>query len=259
MDKMKAITFFDLDGTLLDGKSQITPKITAAVAALKDNQILPLIATGRTLCEIQPIMKASGIDSAIVMNGKFIHYEGKTIYSDEFTTEECVSLHEHVKQRGHELAFYNERRIFCTGHTGTVKQAYDYIHSAVPEIDPTGYENDAVNMMLVLSQHGDDDEYYYERFPELTFYRNGPFSIDIVRKGVSKGSGVKNLFNTLGLNGIPTYAFGDGINDLALFEACDYGIAMGNAREELKEKATFISTKNTENGIVNGLKKFDLL
>lgn len=175
MDKMKAITFFDLDGTLLDGTSQITPEITAAVAALKDNQILPLIATGRTLCEIQPIMKASGIDSAIVMNGQFIHYEGKTIYSDEFTTEECVSLHEHVKQRGHELAFYNERRIFCTGHTGTVKQAYDYIHSAVPEIDPTGYENDAVNMMLVLSQHGDDDEYYYERFPELTFYRNGLF------------------------------------------------------------------------------------
>ncbi|MET1239649.1 HAD hydrolase family protein, partial [Enterococcus faecalis] len=49
MDKMKAITFFDLDGTLLDGTSQITPEITAAVAALKDNQILPLIATGRTL------------------------------------------------------------------------------------------------------------------------------------------------------------------------------------------------------------------
>ena len=57
------------------------------------------------MCEIQPIMKDSGIDSAIVMNGQFIHYEGKTIYSDEFTTEECVSLHEHVKQRGHELAF----------------------------------------------------------------------------------------------------------------------------------------------------------
>ena len=62
---------------MLDGTSQITPEITAAVAALKDNQILPLIATGRTLCEIQPIMKASGIDSAIVMNGQFIHYEGK--------------------------------------------------------------------------------------------------------------------------------------------------------------------------------------
>ena len=121
-----------------------------------------------------------------------------------------------------------------------MKQAYDYIHSAVPEIDPTGYENDAVNMMLVLSQHGDDDEYYYERFPELTFYRNGPFSIDIVRKGVS---GCQKSFNTLGLNGIPTYAFGDGINDLALFEACDYGIAMGNAREELKEKPPLFQLK----------------
>ena len=89
---------------MLDGTSQITPEITAAVAALKTIKFYNN-ATGRTLCEIQPIMKASGIDSAIVMNGQFIHYEGKTIYSDEFTTEECVSLHEHVKQRGHELAF----------------------------------------------------------------------------------------------------------------------------------------------------------
>ena len=76
-----------------------------------------------------------------------------------------------------------------------MKQAYDYIHSAVPEIDPTGYENDAVNMMLVLSQHGDDDEYYYERFPELTFYRNGPFQLILFVKGSLKAL-VSKIFLT---------------------------------------------------------------
>lgn len=35
MDKMKAITFFDLDGTLLDGTSQITPEITAKSGGLE--------------------------------------------------------------------------------------------------------------------------------------------------------------------------------------------------------------------------------
>lgn len=93
----------------------------------------------------------------------------------------------------------------------------------------------------------------------MIFYCNGFFLIDIVCKGVFKGFGVKNFFNILGLNGILIYVFGDGINDLVLFEVCDYGIVMGNVWEELKEKVIFILIKNIENGIVNGLKKFDLL
>lgn len=259
MNPIEAVAFFDLDGTLLNASSQITPEITGAIAALKQNNVLPLIATGRTLVEIESIMKDSGIDSAIVMNGQFIQYQGQKIYSDEFTVAECAKMYEHVMNQGHEISFYNERRIWCSAQSHILEKAYEFIHSDVPEIDPKGYENDLVNMMLILSEAGSDDDYYYERFPELTFYRNGPYSIDTVHKGVSKGSGVKNLFQSLELPKVPTFAFGDGINDLALFEACDNRIAMGNARDELKEQATFITNKNTEGGIVHALKHFDLI
>ncbi|BDP90864.1 hypothetical protein EfmGK923_10370 [Enterococcus faecium] len=44
----RAITFFDLDGTLLDAKSKITPEVAKAMNALKENNVLPVIATGRT-------------------------------------------------------------------------------------------------------------------------------------------------------------------------------------------------------------------
>ncbi|WP_348920030.1 Cof-type HAD-IIB family hydrolase [Enterococcus rotai] len=257
MKNIQAVTFFDLDGTLLDHKSQITPEITHAIQALKNNNILPLIATGRTVVEIEHIMKASGIDSAIVMNGQFIQVEGKKIYSDEFTYEECLKMYEQVKSLGHELSFYNDQQIWCSGHNDIVTNAYAFIHSQPPVIDHSTLKDKTVNMMLVLSEDG--DEHYLKNFPEMTFYRNGPYSIDTVRKGVSKGTGVQNLFKTLDLPNVPTFAFGDGINDLALFEACDNKIAMGNARKELKERSSFITKKNTEGGIVHALKHFDLI
>ncbi|ALS00537.1 HAD family hydrolase [Enterococcus silesiacus] len=257
MENIQAVAFFDLDGTLLNDKSQITSEITKAISSLKANNVLPMIATGRTVVEIEHIMKDSGIDSAIVMNGQFIQVEGKKVYSDEFTYDECLKMYEHVKSLGHEISYYNDQQIWCSGHSEILANAYAFIHSDVPVIDHSSLKDKTINMMLVLSEDG--DEHYLKHFPEMTFYRNGPYSIDTVRKGVSKGSGVKNLFKALDLPTVPTFAFGDGINDLALFEACDNKIAMGNARNELKERASFITKKNTDGGIVHALKHFDLM
>lgn len=257
MENIQAVAFFDLDGTLLNDKSQITPEITRAINSLKTNNVLPMIATGRTVVEIEHIMRDSGIDSAIVMNGQFIQVAGKKVYSDEFTYDECLKMYEHVKSLGHEISYYNDQQIWCSGHSETLANAYAFIHSGVPVIDHSDLKDKSVNMMLVLSEDG--DEHYLTHFPEMTFYRNGPYSIDTVRKGVSKGTGVKNLFKALDLPAVPTFAFGDGINDLALFEACDNKIAMGNARIELKEHSSFITKKNTEGGIVHALKHFDLI
>lgn len=257
MKTIQAVAFFDLDGTLLNEKSKITPEITSAIKALKDNHVLPMIATGRTIVEIEPIMQDSGIDSAIVMNGQLIQVEGEKIYSDEFTYEECLKMSEHAKRLGHEVSYYNDQQIWCSGHSEILANAYAYIHSDLPVIDQSDLRDKTVNMMLVLSEDG--DAHYLEHFPEMTFYRNGPFSIDTVRKGVSKGSGVQNLFKTLNLPQVPTFAFGDGINDLALFDACDHKIAMGNARTELKERASFITKNNTDGGIVHALKHFSLI
>ncbi|MEI5992654.1 Cof-type HAD-IIB family hydrolase [Candidatus Enterococcus mansonii] len=257
MKNIQAVTFFDLDGTLLNEKSQITPEITSAIKTLKENHVLPLIATGRTIVEIESIMSESGIHSAIAMNGQFIQVEGQKIYSSEFSSEECLKMYELTQELGHELSFYNDQQIWCSGHSEILKSAYAYIHSDAPVIDVANFDDKTVNMMLVLSTDG--DEHYLKQFPEMTFYRNGPYSIDTVRKGVSKGSGVKNLFKTLDLPNVPTFAFGDGINDLALFDACDNKIAMGNARTELKERASYITKKNTDGGIIHALKHFDLI
>ena len=57
----------------------------------------------------------------------------------------------------------------------------------------------------------------------------------------------------------PTYAFGDGLNDLSMFERVDYSIAMGNSQATVKEAATFITRSNDENGIPYALTHFGLI
>lgn len=257
MSNYRAVAFFDLDGTLLDGQSKITPEITQAMSQLKKNHVLPVIATGRTEIEILDIREQAGITSNIVMNGSFIRVDGNPVYSSYFTEEECQKMYDLTTENGHLLSYYNEERIWCTGHNQTLIDAYNFIHSDIPPVEPLGFKQHPVKMLLVLSHSG--DEVYHKAFPELTFYRNGPHSIDIVKKGISKGTGVATLMDEMNLTDVPTYGFGDGPNDYALLEACDYKIAMGNAVSELKELSDFVSKKNTEGGIVHALKHFDLI
>ncbi|BCA86106.1 haloacid dehalogenase [Enterococcus saigonensis] len=253
----KAIAFFDLDGTLLDDKSQVRPEIKVAMTQLKENNVLPVIATGRTEVEVAAIMKEANIDSDIIMNGAFIRVDGTVIFSDLYDKNLIEEVYSAARENNDAISFYNEKEIWCNEHNKFLLGAYNFIHTPVPPVNPDGYLTKPVNMLLILGQ--DNDNYYASKFPQLNFYRNTPFSLDTVKKTVSKGIAVKILQEKLGLTKVPSYAFGDGPNDLALFEACDIKIAMGNAVASLKEQADFITKKNTEGGIVHALKHFELI
>ncbi|MGX7197644.1 Cof-type HAD-IIB family hydrolase [Enterococcus olivae] len=253
----RALAFFDLDGTLLDPHAQIAPEIGPAMAQLKANNILPVIATGRTEFDFDMVRKNTGITSNIAMNGAFIRVEGKELYSEKIDPNVSQRMLASVAEKNHNVSFYNTTNCWSSGHDEATVETYRLLNTPLPEIQPNGYQTQDVHMFLVIAPDG--DEYYQETFPELTFYRNLPFSLDTVNKGTSKGTAVERLKKMLHLENVPTFAFGDGINDLPLFEACDYTIAMGNAIDGLKERATFITKKNSDGGIVHGLKHFDLI
>lgn len=257
MNDVKALAFFDLDGTLLDGQSKITSEIAQAMSQLRKNNVMPIIATGRTNIEVEPVLAATGMNSAITMNGQRIVFDGKVIFDKTIAPETCERMLEMTEKKGHALGFYNSHMITVSSYSPLVKQAYDFIHADLPPINPEIYKTDPVNMLLVLTTEGDQE--YADAFKELSFIRNGIYSIDVISADSSKGHGVKQLVKSLSFDHLPTYAFGDGMNDLDLFDACDEKIAMGNAVEPLKEKATYITAKNTEGGIVKALKHFDLL
>ena len=58
---------------------------------------------------------------------------------------------------------------------------------------------------------------------------------------------------------IETYAFGDSVNDLEMLQKVDNSVAMGNAREDVKKIANYVTTDAKDNGIINALKYYGIL
>ena len=63
----------------------------------------------------------------------------------------------------------------------------------------------------------------------------------------------------LGLNIEETMAFGDGGNDISIIKKAGVGVAMGNAGDELKQVADYITTHVDEDGVKNALIKYGVI
>lgn len=256
---MKGFVFFDLDGTLLNAQSQVDDEVVVALQELKANGYEPFLATGRTPADVTHIMQRADIHSGIFNNGQIVLFHDEIIVKhtiDNDTIEQMMAV-SHTLEDG--LAAYNESDFRIIHYSEAVERAYAYVNSAIPEVDATFYQQHAVTMLLVIGEAHDHDRLYHERFPELSFFRNSPYSIDVVLKGNSKASGIRDLLHYLQMADVPTYAFGDHVNDLEMFQAVDYPIAMGNAIPEIKAIAAYVTTANTDHGIINGLRHYHLI
>ena len=236
-----SLAFFDLDGTLLNKKSQLDKDVIQALHTIRDKGTLPIIATGRGHFELTELMALSGITSAIAMN--VAHITKLKALAD-------------AKQQA--MAFYDKSGNWVSRMTQLVKDAYAYINTPLPGINDTKHLTDEVNMLLVFSDQPEDVTYYREHVQELAYFKNSPFSIDIVNAGSNKGTGVNKVIDLLGFTG-KTYGFGDGPNDIDLLANVDYATAMGNAIDELKTTADFVTTANTDRGIINAFEHWGLL
>jgi hydroxymethylpyrimidine pyrophosphatase-like HAD family hydrolase len=92
---------------------------------------------------------------------------------------------------------------------------------------------------------------YSPAYPDIKF-------INIVDPGVSKGEALKFLASYYGINREEVIAIGDGLNDIPLFEAAGTTIAMGNAFDELKKIADYITLDVESGGVAWAIEKFVL-
>ncbi|AYG00709.1 Cof-type HAD-IIB family hydrolase [Lactococcus allomyrinae] len=258
INNYKALAFFDLDGTLLNSKSQLDEEVILALHQIRENGVLPFIATGRGHFELDNIMKLTGISGAVAMNGQYIILNGETIYKEEIPTDSVEKLLTAAEPHNEALSFYDSKGYWVSELTDFAKQAYSYTHMPLPLVDRKRYLQNEVNMLLVLTNQLSQVDYYKDAVPELNFFMNSPSSIDVTNISTNKGTGINHVKEILGFTG-ETFAFGDGRNDLHLLAASDHKTAMGNAVPELKELADFISTANTDHGIVNAFNHWGIL
>lgn len=260
MKDYQALVFFDLDGTLLDKESQISKENHEAILELKKKNSLPIIASGRSPKEIKQIIEGTPIDSYVSLNGQFNVAENQVVSKHVFSLTLIQELMALTEEMGHSLACYTEAEYAACYSDNSMKKLYHLDNTPMPQISTDFHKTHEIYMMYLFSEQPEKDALYREAFTErLTFFRDSSYSMAVVLKGQSKKAGIYQVIESLKLSHVPTYAFGDGENDLGMFEAVQTAIAMDNASTYVKSQADFITKSHVDNGIQFGLTHFGLL
>ncbi len=80
--------------------------------------------------------------------------------------------------------------------------------------------------------------------------------VEVSPNGDNKGVALKYIAERFGINISSTVAVGDNLNDLSMIEAASIGVAVGNAVDELKAAAGYVSASNDCDGVAEIIEKF---
>ncbi|ASS76236.1 hypothetical protein CIG75_15665 [Tumebacillus algifaecis] len=258
---MIRIVFFDVDGTLMTDR-QIPDSARQAVSLLKEQGIIPALATGRPEYEMRAVCESLGIDWAVTCNGAHIGYQGNTIIGTPFSKAQIGEWVERaVHSENHTLLLYGGQQIYSTKRIADCPYFTEADHE-IGFLEPlpvtTADELPDIYQCILFAPEEDEAPYIADGADKLYLHRWRSSALDLNPCGVNKSTGVTQLLDHLGLTREQAAAFGDGLNDLEMIRDIGHGIAMGNSCPELLACARYVTRHVQEDGILHGVKRWIL-
>lgn len=254
------IIFFDIDDTLRNSKTGFIPStIPTAFKQLRDKGILTGIATGRGIFGVVPELKALKPDFFVTLNGAYIEdKKGNVIYSNKIAKDKLEEYITWTKEVGIDYGLVGSHAAKLSRRTEMISQAIDPIYPDL-EVDPDFYQKEDIYQLWTFEEQGDDLVLPDTLASTLRMVRWHEHSSDVVPISGSKAAGVAKVVDQLGLKPENVMVFGDGLNDLELFDYAGISVAMGISHEKIKEKADYITKTLEEDGIFDALEGFGMV
>ena len=254
------IIFFDIDDTLRNSKTGFVPStIPTIFKQLRKKGILTGIATGRGIFGVVPEIKALKPDFFVTLNGAYIEdKKGNVIYSNKIAKDKVEEYITWTKEVGIDYGLVGSHAAKLSRRTEMISQAIDPIYPDL-EVDPDFYQKEDIYQMWTFEEQGDDLVLPDTLASTLRMVRWHEHSSDVVPISGSKAAGVAKVVDQLGLKPENVMVFGDGLNDLELFDYAGISVAMGVSHEKIKEKADYITKTLEEDGIFDALEGFGMV
>ncbi|MDV2686077.1 Cof-type HAD-IIB family hydrolase [Alkalihalophilus lindianensis] len=256
----KKIIFFDIDGTLLDHDKKLPPATKEAIQTLQNDGHEVAIATGRGPFMYEDLREELGIQNFVSYNGQYVEVEGEMIFGNSLNQDKLEELTELAATQDHPLVYMGKKEMKANveHHNHIVESIGTLKVEAFPTHEPEYFKMEHIYQTLLFCER-DEETLYEQKFEAFDFIRWHPLSVDILPKGGSKAKGIEMMIAKLNIKPENVYAFGDGLNDIEMLSTVAHGVAMGNAHDETKEVAKYVTKAVDEDGIVHGLKMVGLL
>lgn len=271
----KKIIFLDIDGTLIDYTQKLPPSTAEALNRARAHGHKLLISTGRSKPSIYPWLLEMGFDGMIAGDGAYAEYGGNIILASTIPEARISHLYHFLDDR--KIGLYEESNSGIYGNRYFVSEtarsfgipqavAAGHLHKAFPSLtfDHQDYHLDVNKVSFVMTplisnaELGNEFGDYF-RVGVWNIFGKGRDFGDFTQKHLNKATAVAVLLETLGLNREDTIAFGDSYNDREILQYCQTGVAMGNAEDELKSMADYVTSDVTDDGIFKAFEHLGLI
>ncbi|OAB40223.1 Cof-type HAD-IIB family hydrolase [Paenibacillus antarcticus] len=259
----------DLDDTLLCDDHTISPRTKKALMDAQEAGVKVVLASGRPTFAMTHIAKELELEKygsfILSFNGAQIRNctTNELLFSSTLTPETAHELYHISKKEEVGIHTYvgddivtpanNEYTDIEAQITGMpIVEEVDFIN-AIQEPVVKVLMVDSPERLVILEK-----KMQQQLEGKLNVVRSKPFFLEFTEAGVDKGTSLHHLIKKLDIQQDEVIAIGDSYNDLAMIKFAGLGVAMGNAPDDIKEIANYVTDTNMEDGVAKVVEAFIL-
>ncbi|MCD8502684.1 MAG: Cof-type HAD-IIB family hydrolase [Bacillaceae bacterium] len=256
----------DIDGTLLKSNHRLTKQTKEAIEFVKRKGVYVTLATGRSFPSAKKVATALNLDTDLVTHdGAFIASSMEIpTFEKRLTNTKAHQIVKILEQYNCHVRVMHEK--FAVGNK--LKQKNFLIAKMTVGIgDPIFYPVQFVDSLSKFLQRepvmppkihafffSEADRIEVEKVLDkevsgINLLSSSEGGMEIVSEGVSKARGVQNLCRRLGIPLEETVAIGSYYNDMEMITQAGLGVVMGNAPDDLKKVASWVTRSNNQDGV----------
>jgi len=256
----------DVDGTLLDEQKHLTPGAPAAVQRLYAAGIRFTLASARPPQMVRWLVERLAVREPFAcFNGALIvATDGEILHKIPMLPGDAQMVADHIRKNGFDLWVWTDTDWLATNPTGPHVAHHQEGMGRPPKLLTTH----DITKLDVLKLVGISDDYQALARAEeemkalgcksISATRSSPYYLDVTEANANKGSVVLSLSQILGIPSGEIATIGDMITDTLMFRKSGISIAMGNAFDDVKALATYVTRSNEEDGFAFAMDKFVL-
>jgi Cof subfamily protein (haloacid dehalogenase superfamily) len=247
----------DLDGTLLDRRSMVTPRTRAALERAHHAGTAVAVATGRSYALLHYFTDGLPLTGPqITFNGAIVvdPVTGRPIYLQAVPEAWVSPVVAFLRNHDIYSCYYTDSQIFVRGRSPLER-------ALVPPNFPQPIDTDDLEGLIhlpciklvavadpaAISALRPEAEWVFGSHLYVT--QTSPMLLEFLHPEVSKGAALQRVIVDLDLAPAQVIAFGDGHNDIGMLQVAGTGVAMANASAEVQAIADLIAPSNSEDGI----------